>query len=86
MLCHSLHRRYEQWPEWDESLLVSDSYVLPVQINGKMRGKVEIPADASQDSAIEAALSLANVGKQVDGKEIFKVIFVPKKILNLIVK
>ncbi|QDZ26111.1 leucine--tRNA ligase [Chloropicon primus] len=77
---------YEKWPLCDESLLVSDSYVLPVQINGKMRGKVEVPTSATQDQAIEAALTVPNVEKQVEGKEIFKVIFVPEKILNVIVK
>ena len=83
---HDESLAYEKWPECDESLLVSDTYVLPVQINGKMRGKVEVPMSASQEQAIEAALTVANVEKQVEGKDIFKVIFVPEKILNLIVK
>merc|ERR1712176_1283344 len=83
---HNKSLAYESWPTCDESLLVSDTYVLPVQFNGKMRGKVKIASAASQEEAMEAALSNANVEKQVSGKEVFKVIFVPQKILNLIVK
>jgi leucyl-tRNA synthetase len=65
---------------------MKETYVLPVQINGKMRGKVEVPTGANQEEAMQAALSNANVEKQVAGKEVFKVIFVPQKILNVIVK
>ena len=83
---HGESLAYEAWPSFDEALLVSDTYVLPVQINGKMRGKVEVAASATQEQAMEAAFSVPNVEKQVQGKEVFKVIFVPQKILNVIVK
>ena len=77
---------YEAWPSWDEALLVSETYVLPVQINGKMRGKVEGATGAEEEDALSAALTVENVDRQVKGKEIFKIIFVPQKILNIIVK
>ena len=65
---------------------MSETYVLPVQINGKMRGKVEVATGAKEEDALSAALAVENVDRQVKGKEIFKVIFVPQKILNIIVK
>jgi leucyl-tRNA synthetase len=56
-----------------------------LQVNGKMRGSVEVAVDISQEDAVAAAQTINAVAKQVDGKPIKKVIFVPNKILNLIV-
>ena len=55
------------------------------QVNGKVRGTVEVSVKVDQDGAVAAALSAPNVQKFTDGKEIKKIIFVPGKILNLIV-
>lgn len=77
---------YEPWPEADDSLLVEDSVKLPVQVNGKTRGTVEVPKGCDQEIAVEAAKALGNVAKQLEGKEVKKVIFVADKILNLVVK
>lgn len=55
------------------------------QVNGKVRGKLEVGVAAEQADAVEAALGLPNVCKYTDGKELKKVIYVPGKILNLIV-
>lgn len=76
---------YEPWPEADESLLVEDSLQLPVQVNGKTKGTVEVPKGCDQDAAVAAAMTLQSVTKQIDGKEIKKIIFRPDKILNLVV-
>ncbi|KAI8470252.1 MAG: hypothetical protein J3K34DRAFT_262668 [Monoraphidium minutum] len=76
---------YEAWPEADEALLVVDTVKLAVQVNGKMRGTVELGVDAPQDAALAAALELGTVRKFTDGKEVKKVIYVAGKILNLIV-
>ncbi|KAI3433717.1 hypothetical protein D9Q98_003525 [Chlorella vulgaris] len=84
-LGHTGSLAYEPWPEADEGLLVQSSYTLPVQVNGKMRGSVEVPVETNQDDAVAAAQTIAAVSKQLDGKPIKKVIFVPNKILNLIV-
>jgi leucyl-tRNA synthetase len=59
--------------------------LLLVQVNGKMRGTVEIGVAAEQAAAVEAALVLNTVKKFTEGKEIKKIIYVPGKILNLIV-
>eukprot|EP00878_Enallax_costatus_P022863 GHUV01024296.1.p1 GENE.GHUV01024296.1~~GHUV01024296.1.p1 ORF type:complete len:684 (+),score=223.68 GHUV01024296.1:356-2407(+) len=84
-LGHPQTLAYEPWPECDELLLVVDTINLPVQVNGKMRGTVEVSVSADQPAAVEAAMGLNSVKKFTDGKEIKKVIYVPGKILNLIV-
>jgi leucyl-tRNA synthetase len=65
--------------------LYSQSLVLDVQVNGKMRGTVEISVSADQAAAVEAAQQLNTVKKFTDGKDFKKIIYVPGKILNLIV-
>ncbi len=76
----------QPWPSWDESLCVDDVVEMPVQINGKVRSKVVLPAAASEGDARDAALADEKVQGYVDGKRVVKVIFVPGRILNLIVK
>ena len=74
-----------QWPVADESLLVEDTFTYPVSFNGKMRFTIDLPASATQEEAL-AAVRAHNVGqKWLDGKEPRKVIFVPKKIINIVI-
>ena len=74
-----------QWPTCDESLLVEDSFTYPVSFNGKMRFTIDLPANATQEEAL-AAVKSHNVGqKWLEGKEPKKVIFVPKKIINIVI-
>ncbi len=73
------------WPAVDESALVQDTLELVVQVNGKVRGKIEVPAEVSRDEALEAALATENVARFVDGKTTRKVILVPGKLLNIVV-
>lgn len=72
------------WPEHDPSLLVADTVTLPVQVNGKVRGRIEVAADASQDTCKELALALDNVKTNLEGKQVRKVIVVPGKIVNVV--
>ena len=74
------------WPTYDESKLEYDSIELPVQVNGKVRATIKIAKDANQEEAVTSAENDQNIQKNIDGKEIFKVIYVPGKILNLLVK
>jgi leucyl-tRNA synthetase len=76
---------YAPWPTFDPALVKDDVLEIGVQVNGKVRGAIELPVDASQDAALEAARAVANVGAHLEGKTIKKVIYVPGKILNLIV-
>lgn len=73
------------WPKWDESKLVEKTIEIPVQINGKVRGKIVVAADISKDDVITMAKSDLVVKDMLDGKEIKKIIYVPGKILNIVV-
>ena len=73
-----------QWPVCDERYLVEDTVKYPVQFNGKMRFTVDLPAACTQEEAIEAIKALPEGQKWMDGKEPRKVIFVPKKIINIV--
>ena len=77
---------YEEWPKYDESKLVDDTFTMIVQVNGKVRGKVEVSPDTTKDQTEELAFNLENVKLFTDGKEIVKVITVPKKLVNIVVK
>lgn len=74
------------WPEINEQFLVEDVVALAVQVNGKKRGIIETAKDASQDQALSLAKAIPTVTNAIGEGEIKKVIYVPGKILNLIVK
>ncbi len=85
MLGHEGSNAYEAWPEADTSLLVEDTVTLAVQVNGKMRGKIELAADATQADAMSSAMAQENIAKFVgDEAGIKKIIYVPGKILNVV--
>jgi leucyl-tRNA synthetase len=85
MLGHEGSNAYEAWPEADTSLLVEDTVTLAVQVNGKMRGKIELAADATQADAMSSAMAQENIAKFVgDEADIKKIIYVPGKILNVV--
>lgn len=75
----------QPYPEFKAEYLVESEIEYPVMINGKMRAKVLISADAGQDEALEIALKQPEVQKWTEGKQMRKVVFVPKRILNLVV-
>ena len=75
-----------EWPKYDEKYLATNTVKLAVQVNGKLRGDIEVDKDADQATVEGEALRQANVARFVDGKEIVKKIYVPGKILNLVVK
>jgi len=75
----------ETWPTVDESLLVDDTVTIAVQVNGKMRGTVELPIDCPQDQAQSAALALETAIAAMNGKSPRKVIVVPNRIINIVV-
>ena len=80
-------RVWEQpWPVADEAMLRSDSVTLVAQVNGKVRARVEAPADASQEELLELAKANENVARYLDGKEVVKEIVVPGKLVNLVVR
>ena len=75
-----------EWPEYDESKCVDESVEIVVQVNGKIKAKLNIPVDADKDAVLGLAKNDENVKKAVDGMKIIKEIVVPKKLVNLVVK
>ncbi len=75
-----------KWPEWDESKTVDASVEYAVQILGKLRGTVTVPADADRDAIIAAAKQAERVAPLLEGKTVVKEIFVPNKLVNFVVK
>ncbi|MEH6626095.1 MAG: leucine--tRNA ligase [Motiliproteus sp.] len=73
------------WPTVDESALIRSSIEIVVQVNGKLRAKMEVPADADRDHVQQVALANENVMRFTDGKTIRKVIVVPQKLVNIVV-
>ncbi|MBQ7715514.1 MAG: leucine--tRNA ligase [Clostridia bacterium] len=74
------------WCDYDESKTVDDTIEVPVQICGKLRGTVSVPADADQSSVLAAAKSDEKIASLLDGKTIIKEIYVPGKIVNIVAK
>ena len=86
LLGHGKTLAYESWPVCDESLLVEDQIEIPVQIRGKVRTKIIVPADADQAKIEELALADEKVKELLDGKEVVKTVVVPKRLVNFVVK
>ena len=74
------------WPEHDENLALDDTITIAIQVNGKLRGNVEVEKDKDKDSIIELSKQNKNVSKFLDGKSIIKEIYVPSKLVNIVVK
>jgi len=75
----------EKWPQADPKFLREETILLIIQINGRLRDKIEVPADISEDEAKKLTISRENVKKWTQGKEIKKIIFVPNKLINVVV-
>ena len=74
------------WPKYEAELAKEDEIQIPVQVNGKLRAVITVPADATQDFVIEKALADEKVKASIAGKQIVKKIYVPGKMVNLVVK
>ncbi|MBO5642664.1 MAG: leucine--tRNA ligase [Kiritimatiellae bacterium] len=85
-LGHNDTLAYEKWPAYDPSALVEDEIEIPVQVLGKLRGRVSVSANATPAEMEEAAKANVDVAKFLEGKTIVKVIAVPKRMVNFVVK
>ncbi len=74
----------KDWPTYDESFLKKEELTIVVQVNGKVRAKIKVPADAKDDEIKAMAQSEKNVKRFTEGKTIKKVIYVPKKLVNIV--
>jgi leucyl-tRNA synthetase len=87
-LGHPATLAYEPWPGYDESLIREDTIEIPVQINGKLRAKIELPADSGNDRGALESAARANprVAELLEGKTLVKTIVVPGRMVNYVVK
>jgi leucyl-tRNA synthetase len=85
-LGHGGSLAYEPWPAYDESMIAEETVELAVQVNGKVRGRISVAADAEEEAVLEVALADAKVAEAVAGKEIVKRIVVPGRLVNLVVR
>ena len=74
------------WPKFDPALAKEEEIEIPVQVNGKLRGLVVVPADALEETIRERALSAQKVKTAISGKQIVKIIVVPDKLINIVVR
>ena len=82
---HAKSLAHERWPVFDDALLQEEVLTIPVQVNGKLRSKVTVPADWSKERVIAASKSDAKVGEWIKGKTIKKVVYVEKRLVNIVV-
>jgi leucyl-tRNA synthetase len=82
-LPYSVHE--QEWPGWDEALIAEEEITLVVQVNGKLRDRIEAPADISEDMAKELALASVKVRPHLEGREIRKSVYVPGRLVNFVV-
>lgn len=80
----SVHR--SQWPSWDDSLLVGDTMTIVVQVNGKLRAQLELAKDTPEADVKAQALANENVAKFIGGQDPLKVIYIPGRLVNVVVK
>jgi leucyl-tRNA synthetase len=76
----------EPWPEPDPALLASDTVTLVVQVNGKLRDRIEAAADAPEEELLRLARESERVSRYLDGKEVVKEVVVPGKLVNLVIR
>src|SRR6266481_1172203 len=85
MLGHSNGLWTSAWPIANAELAKDDQVEVPVQVNGKLRGKLSVPVGISQDELVKLALAEHSIAQHIDGKRIVKIVYVPDKLLNFVV-
>jgi leucyl-tRNA synthetase len=83
---HSYSIHNQSWPKWDEALAKDEEITLVVQINGKLRDRITVPASITEDEARKLVLERPRVKTYVEGKKIAKLIYVPGRLVNLVVR
>jgi len=85
-LGHTDTLAYEGWPVLDEKYLVQDTITVVVQVMGKLRDQMDVPADADKETILDLALAREKIRPWIEGKDVVKRIYVPGKLVNLVVK
>ncbi|MBR0530606.1 MAG: leucine--tRNA ligase [Ruminococcus sp.] len=86
ILGHNDTIAYESWPTYDEAELVEDTVEIAVQVNGKVKAKLNIAKDEAKDKVLADAKAEESIAKLIDGKTVVKEIYVPNKLVNIVVK
>ncbi|HSW58043.1 MAG TPA: class I tRNA ligase family protein, partial [Dehalococcoidales bacterium] len=81
---YSIHNH--KWPVWDEKLIKVEVVTLVVQVNGKLRDRIEVPVTITLEEARKLALESPRVKPQLEGKQLVNAIYVPAKLVNLVVR
>jgi leucyl-tRNA synthetase len=81
---YSIHN--QKWPVWDEELAKEEQITFIVQVNGKLRDRIEVPASVTEDEAKEFALTSRHIAPYLLGKQPDRVIYVPGKLINIVVR
>jgi leucyl-tRNA synthetase len=84
-LGHAESLAYRAWPAADPAYLRADVIEIPVQVNGKVRGKIQVPAEALENEVIDIARADQNVGRHLDGQTVKRAIYVRGRIVNFVV-
>ena len=85
-LGHDQSLAYEPWPTYDEQMIVEETVELAVQVNGKVRGRVTVPADADEEAVMSAAMATDSVSAAIGERKVVKRIIVPGRLVNVVVK
>lgn len=91
-VCEEMHQHYtgkdtlayESWPEYDKAKLIVDEVEVVVQVNGKLRGRLNVALNSSEETVKELALQIPTVSAQTEGKTIRKIIYIPNKLMNIV--
>ena len=75
----------QNWPVWDEEKLKQEEIIIVIQINGKLRGQVKVKIDSNEEEVLQIAKEDDRIRKYLENKKMIKTIFVPKKLLNIVV-
>ena len=81
---YSVHQ--QPFPTWDDALVAEDTITLVVQVNGKVRGKLQAPADIGEDEAKAQAAADPNVRRHLEGLTVAKVVYVPGRLVSIVAK
>jgi leucyl-tRNA synthetase len=81
---YSIHQ--QSWPQWDDDLAAEEVFELVAQVNGRVRDRLTVPVDIGEEEARERVLASENIQRHLGGKEPVKVIYVPGKLVNVVVK
>lgn len=81
---YSIHN--QSWPKWDEALAKDEEITLVVQVNGKLRDRITVPASITEVEARHLALERQRVKAYLEGKEIVNIVYVPGRLVNLVVR